>query len=58
MKDQTKNLNPTPEAVFAMHHWHNKYASQGGGSMDFYDNLTKLEKRYCARAVEAIEKAR
>lgn len=49
-----RNLNPTPEAVFAMFHWHDRYAAQRGGSMDFYDRLTKQERLYCARAVLAI----
>lgn len=54
MKDQTRNLHPTPEARFAMFHWHKEYAAQKGGSMDFYDGLTKDQKDYCKRAVEAI----
>lgn len=52
--DQTRNLNPTPEARFAMFHWHNEYAAQRGGSMDFYDRLSDSQKEYCARAVKEI----
>ena len=55
--DQTRNMNPTPEARFAMLHWHNEYAAQGGGSMDFYDKLTPRQKRYCEDAVQYILKA-
>ena len=54
MKDQKRNLNPTPEAVFAMYHWSKDYAKQGGGSMDFYDSLNVEEKRFCKSAVKAI----
>lgn len=54
MKDQTRNLNPTPEAVFAMYHWHTRYAALGGGSMDFWDSLTKAEKLFCRDAINAI----
>lgn len=54
MKDQKRNLNPTPEARFAMFHWHNQYAAQQGGSMDFYDSLPEQDKDYCKRAVEEI----
>lgn len=57
MKDQTRNLNPTPAARFAMYHWHEEYAAQHGGSMDFWDSLTRSEKAYCNRAVLDIKKA-
>ena len=55
MNRTQRNLNPTPEAIFAMYHWHKEYANQGGGSMDFYDNLSETEKEYCKRAVKAIK---
>jgi hypothetical protein len=58
MNDQTRNLHPTPEAVFAMFHWHKEYAAQKGGSMDFYDTLEKWEKDFCRRAVKAIKEAK
>ena len=55
MNDQTRNLNPTPEARFAMFHWHEAYASQGGGSMDFYEQyLSDRDRAYCKIAVEEI----
>lgn len=57
MNSQTRNLNPTPEARFAMFHWHKEYASQHGGSMDFYDALSADDKRYCAIAVREITAA-
>lgn len=46
-----ENLKPTPEAVFAMRHWHNAYASQRGGSMDFY--LDYLSDRVAGIALKA-----
>lgn len=55
MKDQTRNINPTTEAVFAMYHWHDEYAKSGGGSMDFYDSLSSVEKRYCQDAIARIK---
>ena len=52
-----RNLNPTPEAVFAMHHWHTVYAAQNGGSMDFWDTLSDRDKVFCRDAVQAIKSA-
>lgn len=52
--NQTRNLNPTREAIFAMYHWHKEYAEQLGGSMDFWDSLSDQDKNYCSRVVEAI----
>lgn len=57
MKKQTRNLNPIPEAVFAMYHWSKDYSKQMGGCMDFYDSLSNFDKDFCKRAVEAIDKA-
>lgn len=54
MSDQTRNMHPTPEAVFAMFHWHDAYAAQRGGSMDFFDQLSKGHQRYCEDAVKRI----
>ncbi len=49
------NLNPTPEARFAMCHWHDRYAAQHGGSMDFYlEVITKKERAYCVESVREI----
>lgn len=57
MTDQTRNLNPTPEAYFAMYHWHKRYSSQCGGSMDFWDSLSESEKGFCKDAVIKINSA-
>lgn len=54
MKNQIRNLHPIPEAVFAMCHWHDEYAKQGGGSMDFYDALNASDRRYCRDVVKKI----
>jgi hypothetical protein len=56
-KSQQRNLNPTPEAVFAMFHWHKRYSQQGGGAMDFYDALTLTEKQHCFAAVHRIKQS-
>jgi hypothetical protein len=53
-----RNLNPHAAATFAMWHWHERYADQGGGVMDFWDDLTRHEKQFCCDAVAAIGKAR
>jgi len=58
MKDQTRNINPHKEAVFAMYHWHNEYARLGLGCMDYYDELPQRAKKYCSDAINAMLKAR
>lgn len=54
MEDQTRNLNPTPEAVVAMIIWSNEYSKQMGGSMDFWDGLSNDRKRRCQLVVEKL----
>ncbi len=58
MKDQQRNLNPHKPARAAMWLWSEKYAKQGGGSMDFWDSLSEVEKDMCRRMVSDIEAAR
>jgi hypothetical protein len=57
MKDQTRNLNPTPEAIIAMAMWGYRYGAQLGGSMDFWDTLSEAEKRDCLALVARIKDA-
>lgn len=52
-----RNLNPTPEAVFAMFHWSADYARQNGGSMDYYDSLPQPRQEFCKRSVDGILQA-
>ncbi len=52
-----RNLNPHKAARVAMCLWGNRYAAQGGGSMDFWDKLTESEKKLCREILEQIEKA-
>ena len=52
--DQTRNLNPTPEAKVAMIIWGKEYSEQGGGCMDFWDRLGEDNKRRCRMAVEEL----
>ena len=58
MKDQTRNLNPTPEAVVAMWLYGSLYAESRKGSMDFWDDLDDYRKRQCQRLLEDVEVAR
>ena len=57
MKDQSRNLNPTPEAVVAMYIYGDEYARQGGGSMDFWDRVPNSKKRVCSDCLKDIHKA-
>jgi hypothetical protein len=52
-----RNLNPHKAAVAAMWLWGSRYAAQGGGSMDFWDSLTRSEKGTCRNMVKQIEAA-
>lgn len=53
--DQTRNLNPTPEARVAMIVWGREYAAQRGGSMDFWDSLDDERKARCLHVVDALK---
>ena len=55
--DQTRNLNPIPQAVIAMYIWHKEYAAQAKGSMDFWDDLTVQQRDICERALAEIRAA-
>jgi hypothetical protein len=48
------NLNPHKSARMAMYLYAHRYASQGGGSMDFWDKLTEGEKRTCRECVREL----
>lgn len=49
-----RNIRPHAEARVAMLIWGSRYASQSGGSMEFYDSLSKHEKATCRSAVDGI----
>ena len=54
----SRNTNPTPAAIFAIHLWHDRFMVCGKrGIMSFWDSLTRSEKAYCNRAVLDIKKA-
>lgn len=53
-----RNLNPHKAAVVAMYLWGRAYSHQGGGSMDFWDDLSPASRDLCRRMVADIEKAR
>ncbi len=52
-----RNLNPTPEAVIAMYMWAQEYSEQRGGSMDFWDKLSKHRKNVCINCLQRIHAA-
>lgn len=55
--NQQRNLDPSAEAIAAMYLYGNEYASQGGGSMDFWDVLHPSKKRICTELVNKIKSA-
>ena len=54
MQDQSRNLNPTPEAKVAMIIWGAEYMNFKGGSMDFWDSLSDDRKLRCALVVTTL----
>lgn len=54
MHDESRNLNPTPEARVAMIIWGKEYSEQRGGSMDFWDKLSPSRKKRCEIVVEQL----
>ncbi len=57
MDSQRRNLNPTAPAYVAMTMYGKEYATQMGGSMDFWDNLTKQQQKLCYGIAEKIKAA-
>ncbi len=53
-----RNLDPHKAAKLAMWFWGETYAPQAGGSMDFWDSLTDIQRDVCRRAVAEIMAAR
>ncbi len=54
--NQERNLNLSPQAVVAMIIWGKEYSEQGGGSMDFWDQLDQPRKDRCRSVVNEIHK--
>jgi len=52
-----RDFNPTAPAKVAMILYNKRYASQGLGSMGFFDSLSSVEKNACIRYAEQIQKA-
>ena len=52
-----RNLNPHKAALIAMWLYARRYASQGGGSMDFWGKLSKAEQQTCRECVKRLETA-
>lgn len=57
MGDQTRNLRPHKPARLAMCLYNRKYAEYHGGSMDFWDFLSKGQKDTCREILKSIDKA-
>ena len=58
MSDQSRNLNAHAAAHAAAAIWGAEYANQGGGLMDFWDQLTPAKKRIAADCARRIRQAR
>ena len=54
MTKEERNLDPHRPARCAMWLYAEHYKNQKGGSMDFWDRLTELEKDTCRRMAEQI----
>jgi hypothetical protein len=53
-KRNLRNMNPHAEAVLAMLVWGKRYSEQKGGSMDFWDSLSRQEQAFCREQVDRI----
>jgi hypothetical protein len=59
MRKRVSGRDPaTPYEVAAMYHYHDRYAAQDGGVIEFYASLTAEERQFIARMVDAILEAR
>jgi hypothetical protein len=56
-EDAKRNLNPHKSARMAMYVFSRRYAAQNGGSMDFWDSLSELDKNIARECVSDIEHA-
>lgn len=56
--DQSRNLNPHAAARAAMWLFGRRYSEFGGGSMDFWDSLSRSDKRNAAMLAKEIREAR
>ena len=53
----SRNLRPHAEARLAMALWSEEYASQNGGSMDFWDKIGASRQRLCISILDDVLKA-
>lgn len=58
MTREERNLDPHRPARCAMWLYSERYKNQKGGSMDFWDKLTKNEKETCRSMAEQISSTR
>lgn len=54
MTREERNLDPHRPARCAMWLYSERYKTQKGGSMDFWDKLSEQEKNTCRRMAEQI----
>ena len=54
MTTEERNLDPHRPARCAMWLFADRYTSQRGGSMDFWDKLSNSDKEKCRRMAEQI----
>lgn len=48
----------TPYETAAMYHFHDRYAAQRGGAIEFYESLSRHEKKFIHDMVAAIVAAK
>jgi hypothetical protein len=53
-----RNINSHRAATFARIYWGKRYSEQRGGTMDFWDILSRTEKAFCRECVEEINRHR
>jgi hypothetical protein len=58
LKDQSRNLDPTAEALLCSWLYGSEYAAQNGGVMDFWDKQTESVKRHMVELVTRLVSTR
>jgi hypothetical protein len=55
--EQYRNLHAHREARIAMLVWGKRYSEQHGGSMDFWESLSRAERNLCRKLLKEIDDA-
>ena len=53
--EQYRNLHPHKEARIAMMVFGKRYSEQQGGSMDFWESLSRYERNLCRRLLKEMD---